>query len=104
MIWGHVSEAMFYQGMEYQNFARVFDSWFYFVLLGLGITLTELFLLKFKRKRKPWSRDRFFFLDLLATYCTVQFYALIIVFARPTDHSSVSDLAELFLLGFGIRF
>ncbi len=103
MIWGHVSEEMFYRGMEYQNFGRVFDSWFYFVLLGLGITLTELFLLRFKRKRKPWSLDRFFFLDLLAAYCTVQFYALIIIFARPTEHSSVGDLAALFLLGFGIR-
>lgn len=41
-------------------------------------------------------------MDILATYATLQYYALIHIFARPTQDSTLEDLLALFLRAFGI--
>ncbi len=73
------------------------------MLLGLGISLSQFILLNNKRKRKPWTRDRWFLKDVVATYLTLQYFALIHIFARPTSGSTVWDLFRLFLTGLGIK-
>jgi D-alanyl-lipoteichoic acid acyltransferase DltB (MBOAT superfamily) len=103
MVWGHMVEINFYRGMQPEALAYVAGHWPYYLLLGGGIAITELYLLKHKRKRKPWSRDRWLLTDLLAAYCTLQFFALIHVFNRTTEGSTVWDQCKLFLIAFGIH-
>ena len=103
LVWGHVTEGMFYHGMYFHNFAEVLKTWPYFVLLTLGITVTELYLFWMKSTRKPWTLDRFWFTDFIAMYCTIQFYCIIHVFAKPSSGATLTDCTKLFLIGFGIR-
>ena len=102
LIWGHVTERLFYRGMELDNLIYAFGTWPYFVLLGLGISVAQLNIMRKKRKRKPWQRDRWFALDLLSMYVTIQFFALIHIFARPSPDGTVWDLFRLFIKAFGI--
>ena len=81
----------------------VLGTWPYFFILGLGIGLTQIFRMKWKRRRKPWTRDRRILCDVVAAYCTLQFFALIHIFARPVADSTVWDLFRLFLIGFGVQ-
>ncbi|BBL76828.1 hypothetical protein [Methylomagnum ishizawai] len=102
LFWGHVPEEFFYKGLRFENFWGVLQTWPYFALLGLGIALTELYLLGKRSKRKPWTWDRRLPLDILAVYGTLQFYALIHVFARPCQGGTVADYGRLFLIGLGL--
>ena len=74
LVWGHMTERLFYRGLEFDNFLYRLSGWPYYLLLGLGIGLTQVYLLKVKRRR-PWSSLKRFPLDILATYCTLQFYS-----------------------------
>lgn len=103
MVWGHMVEIAYYRGMEPQALLFVGGHWPYYLLLGGGIAITELYLLQHKRKRKPWSKDRWIFTDVLAAYATLQFFALIHVFNRSAGGSTVVDQATLFLIAFGIH-
>jgi hypothetical protein len=103
LVWGHMTEGMFYHGMYYSNFAEVLKTWPYFILLTLGITVTELYLFWRKPKRKPWTLDRYWATDFFAMYCTIQFYCIIHVFAKPSSGATLTDCAKLFLIGFGIH-
>jgi hypothetical protein len=103
LVWGHVTEGMFYHGLYYYNFAEVLKTWPYFVLLTLGITVSELYLYWRKPTRKPWSFDRYWLTDFFAMYCTVQFYCIIHVFAKPSSGATLADCTKLFLIGFGIN-
>jgi hypothetical protein len=102
LVWGHITEGMFYHGVEYDNFAEVLKTWPYFILLTLGITVTELYLFWKRPTRKAWTFDRYWFTDFFAMYCTVQFYCIIHVFAKPSHGATFTDCAKLFLIGFGI--
>lgn len=103
LVWGHMTEGMFYHGMYYSNFWEVLKTWPYFVLLTLGITVTELYLFWRKPKRKAWTLDRYWFTDFIAMYCTIQFYCIVHVFAKPSSGATLTDCAKLFLIGFGIH-
>lgn len=102
LVWGHVTERLFYRGMEWEHVLWVMATWPYFVLLGVGIGLSHVYLLWRKRRRRPWTWDRWIWTDVLAAYATLQFYALIHIFARPHRDSTTGDLFRLFLKGFGI--
>lgn len=102
LFWGHLPEEMFYQGMRFENIWGVLQTWPYFVLLGLGISFTELYLLQKRSTRAPWTLDRRIPLDVLAVYLTLQFYSLIHIFARPCTNGTLADYARLFLIGLGI--
>ncbi len=102
MIWGHLTEGMFYDGMRFQNFGNVLETWPYFLFLTAGIALTELYLLQKKSRRKPWTRDRYFAMDVLCSYLTLQFFALIHIFAWPCQTATQGDNWLLFLKAFGI--
>lgn len=102
LIWGHMPEAIFYYGVEWKNLAFELRRWPYFALLGLGITVSQFWLMhKKKSKRKPWTFDRRIGLDFLSTYITIQFYALIHIFMHPCVDGSLWDHARLFLIGLG---
>jgi len=103
MVWGHMVEIAYYRGMDPQALLFVGGHWPYYLLLGGGIALTELYLLKHKRKRKPWTKDRWIMTDVLAAYATLQFFALIHVFNRSAGGSTVLDQAKLFFIAFGIH-
>ncbi|MCB1866654.1 MAG: hypothetical protein KDG50_14645 [Chromatiales bacterium] len=103
LIWGHMVERFYYAGIEAQQFAHTFATWPYFVLLGLGIGLTEVYLVKKKRKRKPWTPGAGLVGDVIATYCTLQFYALIHIFIVSRGASDNAELFRLFLTAFGIH-
>ncbi|HEB77042.1 MAG TPA: hypothetical protein ENI90_00760 [Methylothermaceae bacterium] len=103
LVWGHVTERLYYRGLEWEHVVYVLGTWPYFVLLGIGIALSQIYLLKFRRRRRPWTLDRWLWKDVLAAYCMLQFYALIHIFARPAAGSTTWDLTRLFLRGFGIQ-
>ncbi len=103
LVWGHIPERIYYQGMEYENLSYVLGTWPYFLFLGVGIGLTQIYLLHRKRRRKPWTWDRWILGDFVAAYATLQFFALITIFARPVPESTVGDLFRLFWVGFGIN-
>ena len=59
--------------------------------------------MKRKRRRKPWTPDRWLVTDVVAAYATIQYFALIHIYARPAGGSSAWDLTRLLLRGFGIH-
>lgn len=86
-FWGHLTEEMFYKGFKLDNFKLIYTLPYY-ILLGLGISLTQIYLLKKKNKRKPWTKDKKFILDILCSYLTFQSYSLIHIFARPVENGN----------------
>ena len=98
----HMMKQNLQHGMHLQSVNYVLSTWVYYLLLGLGIGVSVIFMRRRKRKRKPWTFDRWFAVDLLAAYITIQYFALIHIFARPTEGSDLWDLLVLFLLGLGI--
>ena len=102
LVWGHIVEQMYYSGMRFQTFSSALKIWPYFVLLSLGISITEIYLLRKKRTRAPWSRDAKIVTDVLAVYCTIQFYSLVHVFFYYCDENTLWDTFCLFMLAFGI--
>ena len=103
-LWGHLTEEMFSKGFYLYNFKLIYTLP-YFLLLGLGISLTQIYLLKTKKnnKRKPWTLDKMFLMDILCSYLTFQFYSLIHIFARPIPNGNFVMYAKLFLIGLGIH-
>jgi hypothetical protein len=99
-----VSERLFYRGLAWRNVTYVLGTWPYFVLLGVGISVTELYLLRkrARRRRAPWTGGWRIVGDVAAAYATLQFYGLITIFARPTPGTSMGSLARLALAAFGI--
>lgn len=102
-IWGHVPDKLYSRGMTFDNLTYSLRSWPYFLLLGLGISLTQVVLLRKGRTRKPWTPGWRLGLDVCAAYATFQYFALISVFARPPKDGVLWDSVKLFLLGLGIR-
>ena len=103
MIWGHMSENLFYEGLEWEYIVDYLPRWPYFLLLGLAISLVQVYLLRKKRNRKPWTWGWRIGTDILATYLTIQFYCLIHIFGRPVPNGTVLDYWRLFLIGLGIH-
>jgi len=101
-VW-HVSERVFFRELSIDDLMHTVGTWPYFILLGLGISGYQLFRMVRKPTRKPWTRDRWIVGDILATYCTLQFFALIHIFMRPASGGTIGDLFRLFLIGFGIE-
>ena len=85
-----------------QDTGKSLFTWPYFVLLGLGIGVSLIVMRQYKRRRRPWTLDRWFAVDLLAAYVTIQYFALIHIFIRPSPDSSLEDLFMLFMRGFGV--
>ncbi len=102
LIW-HASERTFMHGMQADSVMFTLGTWPYFLFLGLGITVSQIYLLRRRSRRRPWTRDRWFVVDLVAAYVTLQYFALIHIFARPAPGSTVEDLFRLFFKGFGIE-
>jgi len=103
LIWGHMTERVLYKGVELGSFDYFLQAWPYFIFLGVGISVTELYLLKKKSRRKPWTWGAGIIGDVIAVYLTIQYYALIHIFIFPAGEVSVWDLFRLFFAGIGIR-
>lgn len=103
LVWAHVTEKLYFGGMMFDNIVYVLRTWPYFVLLSLGIAVCQIYLLHKKRTRKPWTWGPRIGLDVLAVYCTLQFFSLIHIFARPSADSTLWDHTRLFLIGLGIH-
>ncbi len=104
LIWGHMTEAVFYSGVELNSLMESVKQWPYFVLLGLGITVSEFWLLhKKKTARKPWTFDKHIGWDFLSAYATLQYYALIHIFVYTTPEATLGDNFRLFMTGLGIQ-
>ncbi len=98
----HIMKQNLQHGMHAQSFSYVLATWPYFFLLGIGIAVSMIFMRRRKRRRKPWTFDRWIAVDILAAYVTIQYFALIHVFARPTEASTLEDMFVLFMLGLGV--
>ena len=59
-IWGHMTEAVFYSGVELHSLTESIKQWPYFVLLGLGITAIEFWLLHKKKTRDDKGENESF--------------------------------------------
>jgi len=104
LIWGHMTESVFYHGMEWHDFTHHLKAWPYFFLLALGIAVSQIWsLYKKDKSRKSWTWDKKFPLDLFAAYVTWQYYALIHIFMNRCSHGSVWDHFQLFLIGLGLK-
>ncbi|MCF6271549.1 MAG: hypothetical protein L3J41_17710 [Melioribacteraceae bacterium] len=103
LVWGHVPDRLWTKGLTWDGLINKLEAWPYYLLLGLSIFLTDLYLLKRKRKRKPWTFDKWIWTDFISVYLTIQFFALIHVFARPHPDGSLIDYVKLFLLGLGVE-
>lgn len=100
LVWGHVPPATL-STLGWQSLTTILSTWPYFILLGLGISLTQVWLLRRPRARKPWTRDRRFLLDLLCAYLTLQYFALIHIYIRPQPGGSLLEYTRLLLIGLG---
>ena len=105
LIWGHMTEAVFYSGVNRNSIFISLNQWPYFVLLGLGITASEFWLLhKKKSPRRPWTPDKYIGWDVLSAYVTLQYFALIHIFVYTAPEATLADSFRLFLTGLGIHF
>ena len=102
LIW-HITERSFFNDPVWLEVSYVLGTWPYFLFLGLGIGVSQIYLMRRRRRRKPWSRDWWLVKDVVAVYLVLQYFAMIHIFSRPTDGSTVGDLFRLFLIGFGIE-
>lgn len=102
LIW-HITERTFFNDLEWDEVSYMLGTWPYFFFLGLGIAVSQIYLMRRKRRRKPWSRDWWLIKDVVAVYLVLQYFAIIHIFIRPVPDSSVGDLFQLFLIGFGIH-
>ena len=103
-FWGHTPAKLLERGLTWPNFfTLILRSWPYYVLLGLGITLSQLYLMKRVRTRKPWTWDKRIGLDIICCYLTFQYFSLIHIFIRPRTDSELIDHVRLFLIGLGIH-
>ncbi len=103
LIWGHITESAFYFGVSKNSLFVSLKEWPYFVLLGLGITTSEFWLLhKKKTSRRPWTPDKYIGWDFLSAYVTLQYFALIHIFIYTDPHATVVDSFRLFLIGLGL--
>ena len=105
-IWGHVPDKL-YDNIEdravtFANLVLMLRAWPYYLLLGLGISTTQWYLMRPGRTRKAWTLDRRLPLDVLAACLTMLFFSLIHVFARPLPGSTLADHVTLFLRGLGL--
>ncbi len=102
LVWGHMTEAVFYSGVELHSLTESIKQWPYFVLLGLGITASEFWLLhKKKTRRKPWTLDKKIGWDFLSAYVTLQYFALIHIFVYTVPQATLADNIRIFLTGLG---
>jgi len=102
LVWGHMTEAVFYYGVELNSLTESMKQWPYFVLLGLGITASEFWLLhKKKTSRKPWTPDKDIGWDFLSAYVTLQYFAMIHIFVYTIPEATLADNFRLFLTGLG---
>lgn len=102
LVWGHVPPRTI-TDLRWQTLVTILSTWPYFVLLGLGIALTQMALLHRPRTRKPWTLDRRLPLDVLCAYLTLQYFALIHIFIRPQPGGSLADSTRLLLIGLGLE-
>lgn len=102
-IWGHVPVRLYSSGLTPQSLTLILRAWPYYLLLGLGISITQLYLMRKGRTRKPWTFDRRIGLDVLASYATLQYFSIIHIFARTRPDATLADMMRLFLIGFGIH-
>ncbi len=103
LVWAHMVEGLYFEGLEFESITHVLRTWPYFVLLGLGISINVIYSVGRKNRRKPWTWGPGIFLDILCVYVTLQFFCLIHVFARPSVDSTLWDHTRLFLVGLGIH-
>jgi hypothetical protein len=101
MVWGHLTERLFYRGLQWSHVLHVGSTWPYYLLLGLGIGLTQVYLRRVKR-RKPWTSFDRIPLDVLAVYGTLQFFALLDIFNHADFALAVR--ARVFLAALGVHF
>lgn len=105
LVWGHMTESVFYSGVERNSLLISLNQWPYFVLLGLGITASEFWLLhKKKTSRKPWMLDKNIGWDVLSAYVTLQYFAMIHIFVYTAPEATLADSFRLFLIGIGINY
>ncbi len=104
MFWGHIPDHLYYRGITLDYLILLLRGWPYYLLLGLGISLTQLYLMRRPRTRKPWSMDRRLMKDILFAYLTFQFFSLIHIFSRTNPNSTLADHLKLFIIGLGISW
>lgn len=102
LVWGHVPPATI-SHLKWATLTRILSTWPYFVLLGLGISLTQVWLLRRPRARKPWTLDRRLPLDVLCAYATFQYFSLIHIYIRPQPGGSLEASTRLLLIGLGFE-
>jgi hypothetical protein len=102
LVWGHVTERLYYGGMEWEGVTDELATWPYFLLLGAGISLTELYLHWRKNRRRPWTPGPRLVFDVVCAWATLQFFTMIRIFRRPAEDGTIWDLWRLFLIGLGL--
>ncbi len=100
LIW-HLGELALVGNPTFNDIQPRFATWGYYTLLAIGIAVCQLFLLKRKKRRKPWTKGPWLIADVIAMMLTIQYFALIHVFAKPTATSTFTDHMTLFLRGLG---
>ncbi len=101
LVWGHACERVLYAGLSFENLTHFNRRWPYFVLLSAGITATYFYQMGRRAKRETWTR-RTFAWDIACAVVTIQFYALLHVFAWSADQATLWDRWKMFLIGFGL--
>jgi hypothetical protein len=105
LVWGHAIFASVSKGLSGAAFVEMLRLWPYFVLLGAGISLTEVWLLRRGRRvHTPWRPGWRLAIDVLAAYATFQYFSLIEVFffASKFPGHTLHDHATLFARAFGV--
>ncbi len=103
-LWAHLTEALAGFGMSWESFLLAFRMWPYFLFLGGGIAVAQLWVTWRGRRRRHWTLDRWLPLDVLGAYVTAQFYGIIHIFYSVLVFrgGSATDYWTIFLRGFGL--
>ena len=97
----HLMEASLYDRANAEVWASILRTTPYYLILGLAIGLTQIWLMRKPRPRRtPWTLDRRLGVDVLCAVSTLGFFILIRPFHHvPIDHS-VGSAMKLILAAF----
>ena len=105
-IWGIIPQKLMYSEITLSLFLNQWKTLPYFMLLGAGISVTELYFLRYGRsKRKAWSMDWKIIIDVICVYMVFAYFTLINIFyyLPKVPSVSMSEAAGLFLTGLGLN-
>lgn len=98
----HVYWAALFHGATPELVGSRLATFPYYVLIGASIAATQVYLLRRRRRRRPWTRGWRIAVDSLAMVGTIGLFVLIRPFHHVPKDDSIADAGRIVLAAFGL--